>query len=170
MGKASKYLAYGSNLHPLRLRERQVSVELVQTVPLPNWQLGFHKVGRDGSAKCSISPSSAPNAVVWCALYHIDLASIARLDRIEGLGSGYERRHLQVDGHGTAYTYVASRSATSQELRPFTWYRELVVAGAVYHSFPDLYVAELQATHAAEDPDRARAARHIELLRRLTSG
>lgn len=178
MSETRKYLAYGSNLHPLRLRERKIAVELVEAVALPGWRLEFHKIGKDGSAKCSISPSCAPHAVVWCALYLIQQDSIVRLDRIEGYGSGYDKTCLELDGHGTAYAYVASPGAISQTLRPFSWYRELVVAGALYHSFPEPYIRRIRETDAAEDPDRSRAAKHTGILRqapgagapRLTSG
>jgi hypothetical protein len=50
-------------------------------------------------------------------------------------------------------------------LVPFSWYRELVVAGARYHDLPDRYVRRIRSTPCEPDPDPVRAAAHLELLR-----
>ncbi|NNC89138.1 MAG: hypothetical protein HKN82_11825 [Akkermansiaceae bacterium] len=76
---------------------------------------------------------------------------------------------VEVDGHGSAHTYLASAGATSPTLKPFSWYRDLVVAGAVYHSFPAPYIAGLRAVVASEDHDEHRADRHAGILRMLTT-
>ena len=47
---------------------------------------------------------------------------------------------------------------------PSTWYRDLVVAGAIEHGLPPRYVEELARVPAAADPDVARAARARRLL------
>ena len=46
------YFAYGSNLHPERLRERVPSAESLGVARLEAHVLRFHKRGRDGSGKC----------------------------------------------------------------------------------------------------------------------
>jgi hypothetical protein len=170
MPPSLKYLAYGSNLHPERLRDRGVSVELIAKVALPGRKLIFQKIGMDGSAKCDIMESSSGNSVVWCALYAIEVAGIAKLDGFEGLGSGYERRLLELEDHGSAFAYVASPEATSSTMLPFDWYREMVVAGALYHRFPDGYVEEIRAVQATEDPDPQRRARSEATLKKLANG
>ncbi|MDH3909632.1 MAG: gamma-glutamylcyclotransferase, partial [Gammaproteobacteria bacterium] len=51
----SLYAAYGSNLHPRRLRERIKSATLRGTSFLHKYTLQFHKRGQDRSAKCGFS-------------------------------------------------------------------------------------------------------------------
>lgn len=46
------YLAYGSNLHPLRLTARVSSARPLGTVPMPGYKIAFHKRSIDHSGKC----------------------------------------------------------------------------------------------------------------------
>ena len=46
------YFAYGSNLSSARMAARVPSARVVARAQLPGHALRFHKVGRDGSAKC----------------------------------------------------------------------------------------------------------------------
>ena len=48
------YLAYGSNLHPLRLTLRVPSARVIGVVEMPGYMLEFHKRSIDGSGKCLI--------------------------------------------------------------------------------------------------------------------
>lgn len=80
------YAAYGSNLHPLRLRERVASARLIGTHFLADWSLRFHKRSRDKSAKCNID---AGGSGIYVAVSDISVADMRTLDGIEGLGSGY---------------------------------------------------------------------------------
>jgi hypothetical protein len=48
------YLAYGSNLHPIRLRQRVNSARLIATLSLPGYRVLFNKRGQDLSAKCNL--------------------------------------------------------------------------------------------------------------------
>lgn len=45
-------LAYGSNLHPLRLRKRVSTANLIGIVEMQGYQLAFHKRSTDESGKC----------------------------------------------------------------------------------------------------------------------
>ena len=50
------YFAYGSNLHPKRLKDpkRAPSAELVTTGTVTGYCLKWHKESSDGSSKCNI--------------------------------------------------------------------------------------------------------------------
>lgn len=53
---------------------------------------------------------------------------------------GYHTEEIRVvtdNGETGAYTYVADESAVDDSLRPYSWYKELVVKGARQHSLPD---------------------------------
>lgn len=83
------YLAYGSNLHPLRLVRRVPSARLVGTVPLPGYRLAFHKRGMDGSAKCDLELADESGSLAYGAVYSVAAQDIHGLDRLEDLGAGY---------------------------------------------------------------------------------
>jgi hypothetical protein len=49
-------------------------------------------------------------------------------------------------------------------LRPYSWYRALVVAGAREHRIPEDYIALLETVATQEDPDRTRHAMNMRLI------
>ena len=155
--------AYGSNLLPARLLARTPSAQVVATGVLPGHRLCWHMASRDGSGKCDVVPDAAAevHGVVW----RLDPADKPALDAAESLGHGYTERALAVHtaaGVVEAWTYLALR--TDPALRPYDWYRDIVVAGARHHALPATYVATLAAIEALTDPDPARAAHHRRLL------
>jgi gamma-glutamylcyclotransferase (GGCT)/AIG2-like uncharacterized protein YtfP len=162
------YLAYGSNLHPHRLRERVPSARLVGTALLPGYRLRFCKRSVDGSAKCTVEAFESGHGVHG-ALYRIDAHERAALDRAEGLGCGYEEGREQVGSGGDrieVFFYVATRDHVDGTLRPYHWYKQLVLAGARYHGFPADYIAALAGQPSADDPDAERRAANEKLVRR----
>jgi AIG2-like family len=74
-----------------------------------------------------------------------------RLDAAEGLGRGYGDRSINVVYQ--AWTLrVRAYYATSIDLhvKPYDWYRDLVVAGAREHGLPDGYIAMLASIPVME--------------------
>ena len=162
----SLYAAYGSNLHPQRLRERIRSATLRGTGFLHKYTLQFHKRGQDESAKCSISDCGQGLHV---AIYEVNDSDRQVLDGIEGVGTGYEVDEVGVPGFGKCFTYVASRTHIDDLLQPFDWYREMVLLGCLRHAFPEPYCERIAALPVIADPDTARRDRNwhtVELLRR----
>jgi gamma-glutamylcyclotransferase len=158
------YFAYGSNLHPARLAARTPSARLLGTGCWPGRRLTFHKIGQDGSAKCDAPAASQPTDLVHGAIYKLADADLGRLDRIEGVGTGYDRALVTIDGDLgslTANAYLARQGWVDPGLKPFDWYRLLVLAGAEYHSFSDSYLAAISAVSAIHDPDRSRAESNL---------
>ncbi len=163
------YLAYGSNLHPLRLRERVPSATLLGLVHLSGQCVVFHKISPDGSSKCDLVESGR-RAVAFGALYRIDDSHLGALDAVEGLGSGYDRTFFPLQFRGQSlrpFTYRASPTHINPALKPFSWYRDLVLAGADYLGLPLSYRRELAGTPAQSDPDPNRQSTHADLLGRL---
>lgn len=162
------YFAYGSNLHPLRLGRRTPSCRLLGVASLTGYRLRFHKRSdADGSAKCNVLPSEEHRDAVMGAVYELDMKDQAVLDRIEGLGpGGYERRTARVKlggQHLSVFFYAALETHIDARLIPFTWYRDLVWCGALWHGFPAAYVEGIRRIKAFIDPDSARAAEHRAL-------
>jgi hypothetical protein len=163
------YLAYGSNLHPLRLRQRAPSAKEIGVVRLAGWSIRFHKKSfRDGSAKANMIRTELATDMVYCALFTLHPAERKILDAYEGLGNGYERELLDLPGYGPVYTYLAAGTHIDDNLHPYRWYRDLVLAGATFHRFPRHYIAGLAALPAVDDPDMHRRAGNQAILERLS--
>jgi len=164
------YFAFGSNLHPLRLGERVPSARLIGTVRLPGCRLMFHKRGGDSSGKCNLYRTVNVDDHVHGALYEMAAAHKSVLDRIEGVGCGYRDQPLRLTCRGrryTCFTYMAEPTHIDDDLKPYHWYKALVVHGAEYLGLPEDYIAGLHAVDALEDPVRERRAAHEALLARM---
>ncbi len=164
------YLAYGSNLHPERLRRRLGYVRLLRTVKLEGFRLSFEKRGRDGSGKCNLYRTSHGFGVAHGAIFEISRGGKRLLDGIEGLGKGYREELLDLNGSGhreKVFAYVAEHTHIDEELRPYSWYRELVVLGAEFHGFPDEYVKSIRDAGALPDPDTRRSKENEVLVREI---
>jgi gamma-glutamylcyclotransferase len=164
------YLAYGSNLHPLRLGERVPSAELVGLVRLVGYRVAFHKRGRDGSAKCDLVRMASPGDLAYGAVYRMVAAHKVLLDRCEGLGRGYTTVALEVpgpDGPLHCFTYVAQDGYRDPSLRPFDWYRALVLLGGRRLGMPDDYLAGIAGLPDVRDPDEERRSLHEALIEKI---
>lgn len=167
------YFAYGSNLHPLRLRsaDRAPSARLVGVGRLRGFTLRFHKRSFvDGTGKANIVEAGSLD-LVWGALYRLGEDDQRRLDRTEGLGVGYDRRAVDVEvgagpaaGRRRACAYVARPDAVDDALRPLCWYRDLVLAGAEFHRFPANVLERLRRLEVLRDADGERRRRALEPL------
>ena len=125
--------------------------------------LQWHKVAKDGSGKCDIAVAR-DDSLVYGVLYEIPAHEKKNLDQAEGLGSGYEEKQVSIEMGATtqqATAYYATR--IDQRIVPFTWYKALVVAGAVEHGLPAEYVESLRATPAKQDPDAQMHAQNMAL-------
>ncbi len=148
-----RYAAYGSNLHPLRLAERVTSAKFLGTQFLPDWSLHFHKRSKDESGKCNILPGGRG---VYIVIFDLLPEDKNRLDIIEGLGYGYSETTVSTPDFGDCATYVAEHSHIDILLRPYDWYKELVLLGAGTHDFPDDYLNQIRVVQALVDPDPVR--------------
>ena len=165
------YFAYGSNMLTRRLRDpsRAPSAVACGMAVAPGFVVRFHKMGADGSGKCTLVALAGESEAAHGVLYDVSDADCAKLDRVEGVHTGgYVRRSVELrlpdDRTAAAMTYVAGAQYVDASRVPFDWYRDLVVAGAIEHGLPVSYVEELMRAAVVPDPDPARAARAYRLL------
>ena len=162
------YLAYGSNLHPLRLQQRVPSASHIGPVPLPGFRLVFHKIGMDSSGKCDLLDTGYPADNAWSVLYQMDESDLPALSAFEGAGYRYEEFPVVHDGKPVeSMTFLAKPEHQDPALLPFDWYRDLVLAGARWNSLPDDYIAQIAQVPTIPDPDEARARLNVELIAAL---
>ena len=161
MSKNILYFAYGSNMSISRLGQRVRVACRVGLCRLESHELRFHKAGKDGSAKCDAFETENPAHFVLGSLFTIDTATKPQLDRVEGLGYGYEEKLVTViDGSGQtfeAFTYYAT--SIDQSLKPFSWYLNHVLVGARECGMPAGYLARIEQIEYIEDPDILRDQR-----------
>jgi len=150
------YFAYGSNLLTARLTARTPSARPVGIAHLPGWQLRFHKAGTDGSGKGDIVPVDGDR--VTGVLYRLRPRELRRLDRAEGAGYARRRIAVRIDGHmQRCETYIATD--TDPALRPYDWYRRLILAGLLEHGIAGATLQLVQQQLDIPDPRTLRPAR-----------
>jgi hypothetical protein len=162
-----KYFAYGSNL----LKERQVArapSSLVRALGyIEGYKIRYNKRSVDGSGKCNLVKTEDDKDRVYGVVYDFLAADKPELDKHEGLGRGYNAEEIRVitdNGEIRAYTYVADESAVDNSLKPYSWYKDIVVEGAKRHSLPSEYITHLECIEATIDPDAEREKQNRLLL------
>lgn len=159
------YFAYGSNLSVARLQQRVPSSRLIATGTLWRHRLLFHKIGRDGSAKCNAYYTGEQVDYTLGAVYRLEPSHKPLLDEAEGLGHGYEIKHATVlTDTGTEISpFFYSATAIDRNRKPFHWYKEHVLRGMREHGFPAQYLSGAAAVESIADNDPARTARELRI-------
>lgn len=139
-----------------RLRKRAPSARFVGVYNLPQYDLRFNKVGKDGSGKCNAFYTSFDSDVVEGIVFEIDSKDIGALDNAESYG--YTKKNVEVvDFAGEklkAFTYIGTK--INDSLSPFSWYKNHVLIGARTSGLSQGYTEKIKNTKANNDPDKAR--------------
>ena len=124
--------AYGSNMLTRRLTapSRAPSAFACGIAGAPGFVVRFHKMGADGSGKCTLVAAEDAAAVAYGVLYELSDSDGTKLDRVEGVHTGgYIRSSIKLrclDGDTTgAVTYIANDRHVNPDSVPFDWYRDL---------------------------------------------
>ena len=153
-GSGGYYFAYGSNMNPERVRQREMGVLSAEKAVLPGCRLVFNKRAADNPAISYANIAWDPAAVVEGVLYRLaEPDEILKMDPFEGAPRLYSREIfpvLRADGEPVAaWVYVANRAMISEGLRPARWYLQHLLDGAAYLS--PAYLAVLREVLCAED-------------------
>lgn len=164
-----KYFAYGSNMLEQRLssKDRVPGAKYFAVGYVAGRELRFHKRGNDGSGKCDIPNTGNDSDVVWGVIFDVPENQVGALDCVEG--EGYARSTIEVLQNGgppiSTAVYLANVAYIDAHLVPYTWYRDLVVAGARQHNLPAAYIAQLAAVSALPDSNAERSAPALNMLK-----
>lgn len=105
---------------------------------------------------------------VMGVIYTINAHEKQRLDQAEGLGRGYNEATLSLMIAGNqhkVFFYVADPHYIEDSLKPFTWYKALVMLGCHAHQLPDAYTMQYVArVDAVPDHNPTRTHAHLHLL------
>jgi len=154
-----RYFAYGSNMSIARLRQRAPSAISLGYHLVKEHDLRFHKFGKDGSGKCNAFFTGNAEDVIYGVLFEIISDDKHVLDKVEGLGYGYDEKVVRVTAANgvdcEATTYVASN--INKDLKPYSWYVNHVYIGAKESLLPDDYIKEkIIAVDSVEDREKNR--------------
>jgi hypothetical protein len=152
------YFAYGSNMSTAWLRKRMPSCKPLGIATLPSHVLRFHKRSTDKSGKRNAFASGNDNSVIG-VLFSFDPAERAKLDEAEGVGSEHAMVTVINDKgrRRKVLTYLATPDYIDDSLKPYSWYKDFVLAGGREHGLPPEYIAEyIQSVEAIEDPNKTR--------------
>lgn len=160
-----KYFAYGSNMSIYRIQQRISNSQFVGVYSLKGYDLRFHKVGQDTSAKCDAFKTNIDLDRVEGVVFEIDNDDLARLDKIEGVGNGYEKIAVTVIGANNKKIIAFMYSATSinESLLPYDWYKKHVLEGAKSAGLSSSYIKKIEQIHSIKDPDRNRDKLEVKI-------
>lgn len=159
------YFAYGSNMSLKRIKHRLPQARLCCTATLPEYDLRFHKVASDQSAKCDAYFTGETHCV-FGVLYQLNQDEKHLLDQIEGVGKGYKVKTVQVinvnQERVSAFLYVATE--IDQSIKPYDWYHKHVLTGAIEHDLPLEYInSKIMTVETKEDHDKLRTKRELSI-------
>jgi hypothetical protein len=161
------YFAYGSNLHPERLRTRAPSARALGRARLRGYRLQFHKRGRDSSAKCDAWRTGRRTDLVYGVVFSVARSDRRVLDAAEDIGCGYDRKLVSVTlgvRRRIVFSYLTRPEAIDANLRPLEWYLGFVLRGARHHGLPGRYLSRIAREDATQDPERTRHRRNRRVL------
>ncbi len=167
-----KYFAYGSNMLEARLRHpsRAPSASCIGAAMLGGYRIRFHKVGKDGSAKCNALTTGNLDDAVYGVVFHVADRDTTALDKEEDVKEGgYSRRQVNIvmlndSREGLVECYFSNPKFIDDNCLPFDWYKALVIAGALEHDLPEEYVRLLRECPSIEDGDQERSDKAMGLL------
>lgn len=163
-----RYFSYGANMFSPRIQGVIPTAKCLNVACLPQYRLFFHKKGldaQDPSGKCNIVFTRDLHDKVFGVLWEIAPRYRYLLDRAVGLGYGYQEITVKVtclnpngsakqsDQEVFAFAYVAHKESVNEALRPYTWYKNMVIEGAKQHHLPQHYIDDLTQVGATLDPN-----------------
>ena len=105
---------------------------------------------------------------MWGVVYRIESAEKSILDEHEYLGIGYDQEQVHVVSQGiapvVAWIYFARRDAIDASVRPYSWYMNFVLSGALEHRLPLCYISQLGDVPSWRDPDLQRRQENYMLI------
>jgi hypothetical protein len=131
---------------------------------VPGWSLHFHKRSIDESGKCNIVNSGTG---IYVAVYEMQESDKEKLDEIEGSGKGYDNATIDVPDFGACSTYLGATTHICGELKPYDWYKEMVLLGCRKLDLPQRYTSAIEAVRNGPDPDEKRSEAQWQIVERL---
>ncbi len=104
---------------------------------------------------------------VYVAVFEMTEKDKEKLDEIEGTGRGYHNSMIDVPDFGTCHTYLGATSHICDALKPYDWYKQIVLLGCRKLDLPDPYTSMIEAVKNGPDPDHRRSREQWQTVERL---
>lgn len=156
-GNTNKYIylfSYGSNMLSSRLEDRIEIYKIIGIGFIESYQFMFHKISKDGSGKADSYFTGNNSDSVWGVVSKININDKETLDRIEGVGMGYSLKKADVNLNGRIIKcdiYVTDHVYIKDYLKPYDWYKNYVVKGAIENNLPKEYIEMIKAIPSIDD-------------------
>jgi len=159
------YFAYGSNMAAARLQQRIPSAQRLGVARLPGYQLRFQVAStKDGSAKADAHYTGEDRDLLLGVVFRLDPRAKPVLDGYEGVGVEYRDTEVTIErGGGAEQALIYLGTNLDPTLRPYPWYREHVLRGALENGLPAAYVEAIRVIDTIPDPDPQRHARELSI-------
>lgn len=145
-----------------RIKRRCQSARFVCVAKVGGHEIVFNKKSFDGSGKANIIKVD-DGVEIYGALFEIELNEQQALDNAEG--RDYRRNddfvvtRMDTGEQMSTSIYIAKADKTENNLRPYDWYKDVILAGAWQHQFPEQYVEQLNAIQSVVDVKANRDSR-----------
>lgn len=152
MNNLMYYLAYGSNIDPQRLADRNIEVSPREKAILPGYKLTFNVKDQfhPNIGYANIVPADSH---VEAALYKISSASLTRLSEFE---QEYDQIEIEASKeYGVlvqAITFIGKRDWIGKKLKPSTWYLDYFLSQGDF--FSDKYFKWLSETETIKQDEQ----------------
>lgn len=150
-----------------RLKERVGSALPFSNAWIRGYEVRFRKISIDDSGKADLVQTGNPEHIVHGVVYQFDPNERDALNEAE---RGYDRAAIQVhidSGNRDVITYLARRGRIDESLKPYTWYRDLILCGAEQHGLPEDYRRKIENIVDIPDPEENRPGK-IEAERQIS--
>ncbi len=164
-----KFFIYGVQILPAKMMSVMAFSQFVGVGKLSGYQLLFNKKShKDESGLANLVLTHKPEDAVFGAIYEISEAYKGTLERVEGIEHGYHEIPVTVSCQGqpmSVKTFICDDAALTQEgLKPFHWYKAMMLKGAKERTFPAEYIDYLEKYEALTDTDAIRIQSHAGYL------
>ena len=145
------FFSYGSNLLLERIKARTPSVDIIQPYKLTGYGIIFNKISDDGSTKTNIENNGNLENYVLGIVHRIDIKEKSILDRDEA-GYHLESKIISLeDNHQIMLNFYVANSERIQLGKPYSWYLNYVIMGAMENKLPRDYIDQLLSVEDVED-------------------
>lgn len=146
------YFAFGSNMNPDRMRQREVNFTSRVRAVLEGYTLKFNKVSRNNPVKAFANIVPKEDGIVEGVLYEMPAEDIKKIDRAEGAPKHYKRIrvtvHLDDGSRVEADTYIAQPEWIREGIRPDREYLDHLLSGK--NLLSEAYYEKLAATETLD--------------------
>lgn len=164
-----KLFAYGSNMLLERIKVRAPDAVRVDIGHISGMDFEYNKIGRrkNGTHSGKANMETCEGGVVWGVIYSMP---DDQFETINVLEKGYSPMDvlIQSEANGKIHckTFVAEDVNTDESLRPYHWYKDLVLAGAAQNGLPVDYIHQIVEITSDPDPggDKYRDAREARKI------